>query len=258
MKTNIKGVLKTVQRTLRKNSPALLTGAGIGGMLTTVVLAVRATPKAIEKIKAYKEEAAQNGRPLTKWQTVKLCWKCYLPATVTGAASVACLVGANTVSGRRNAALATAYSLSENALNDYREKVTQVVGEKKEQAIRDEVAKETLARHPVVERDIITTGKGNTLCRDNVSGRYFYSDMETLRRAENEINRRMRDEMYIPLNDFYDEIPLPPIGVGNDLGWTIDKGYLDLRFSAQLTENGEPCLLMDYALAPEYGFKDRY
>jgi hypothetical protein len=227
-------------------------------MIMTTILAVRATPKAIKQIEERTGENDHDGamKSPTALEVIKTCWKCYIPAAITGAASIACLVGASSVNGRRNAALATAYSLSETALKEYREKVIETVGEKKEQSIRDEVAKDRIAENPVRGREVILTDRGNTLCYDNVSGRYFKSNIESLRKAENEINRRMRDEMYISLNEFYDEIGLAHIGVGDDIGWNIGKGYLELFFSAQLAEDGStPCLVMDYAVIPEYNYR---
>lgn len=64
----------------------------------------------------------------------------------------------------------------------------------------------------------------------------------------------MRDEMYVSLNDFYSEIGLDPIKVGNDLGWNIDRGEIDISFSAQVADNDQPCLVVDYTIAPQYGF----
>lgn len=65
----------------------------------------------------------------------------------------------------------------------------------------------------------------------------------------------MRDDMYISLNDFYYEIGLRGISIGDDIGWDIDRGYIDLDFSSQLAEDGVPCLVIDYGVAPRYGYK---
>ena len=81
------------------------------------------------------------------------------------------------------------------------------------------------------------------------------SDIDKLKKAENELNRQMRDEMYISLNDFYYEVGLEPIKLGDDLGWNIDNGYIDLRFSSQLATDGTPCLVIDYGYGPRYDFR---
>ena len=81
------------------------------------------------------------------------------------------------------------------------------------------------------------------------------SDMETLKKAENELNRRMRYVDYISLNDFYSEIGLPPVHpLGEDLGWNIDKGYIDIHFDSALTKSGQPALTIEFVVAPKYGY----
>ncbi len=252
-KPNVSKMLSSIRTSATKHSPEILTGIGIAGMIATTVMAVRATPKALALIEDKKTELKEEN--LAPIETVKATWVCYLPAAITGGVSIACLIGANSVNARRNAALATAYTLSESALKEYQEKVVETIGEKKEQNVRDAIAKDRIENNPVVNKEVIITEKGNTLCLDYVSGRYFRSDMETIKKAVNELNRRLRDEMYISLNEFYYEIGLPPNGSGEDLGWNIDGGYIDPDFSSQLAEDGTPCLVISYRVAPRYDFR---
>jgi len=242
---------KSVRQTLRKHSPALLTGIGITGMIVTTVAAVRATPKALQLID---EKEIKDDKRLSAKEVVKTTWKCYVPAAVTGALSVACLIGASSVHMKRNAALATACTLSEAALEDYKGKALEVVGPKKEQAIRDAVAKEKLAEAPLKEREVIMTGNGDVLCYDPLSGRYFKSDINKLKAAANDLNRQMLDEMRISLNELYEVIGLPCINVGEKLGWAIDKNSncIEFDFSTHLAENGEPCLVAGHVKPPTY------
>ena len=141
-----KGVGNNILRTLKRKSPEILTGVGIGGMITTTVLAVKATPEAMHRIEARKKE--EHHRKLTAVQTVQAAWKCYIPAGVTGTVSIACLIGASTLNGRRNAALATAASLAETSLREYRAKVVETLGEKKETAILDAIDRDRVERNP--------------------------------------------------------------------------------------------------------------
>lgn len=242
----------SIGKSLRKHSPEILTGIGIAGMLTATVMAVKATPKAIKLIENKKDELGAD--KLTVAETVKTTWKCYIPTAVLSISSTLCLIGASSTNMRRNSALAAAYTLSEATLKEYREKVTETIGEKKEQAICDSIAKDKLEHDPV--REVILTEKcGSTICYDVISGRYFKSDKDAINRAVNELNRKMRDENYITLNEFYYEIGLDGTKLGDDLGWTIDKGYIDLDFSSHLDANGTPCLVIDYRVAPVYDYR---
>lgn len=263
-KPKVTKFIDSTKTMLVKHSPEILTGIGIAGMVTTTVLAVKATPKAlqlIEQEKEYRELDRQNGvdEKFAPWEisaidAVKLCWKCYIPAAVTGVVSMACLIGASSVNARRNAALATAYKLSETALNEYREKVVETIGEKKERVVRDAVSKEKIEKDPVTKKEVIVTEKGNTLCYDAISGRYFKSDIDLIKRAVNELNRQMLSDGYISLNEFYDELGLEHIQLGYDLGWKIDKGMIDIDFSSHLASDGTPCIVVNYSIAPEYGY----
>ena len=253
-KVNLSSILKGVRSTMVQHSPEILTGIGIAGMIATTVMAVRATPKAIKLIeeKAYENDALAC--ELTIQDKVKSCWKCYIPSVVTGISSVACLIGASSVNARRNAALAAAYTISDSALREYREKVVETIGEKKEQALKESIAKDKVDKDPVTTREVIITEKGNTLCYDGIFGRYFKSDIETIKRAVNKINRTIVTDMYVPLNDFYDEIGLSPTKIGYDLGWNIDDGEIDVEFSSQLADDGTPCLVIGYNVAPKYNY----
>lgn len=258
-KPDLSKMVRYVKNTTAKHSPEILTGIGIAGMVTTTVMAVRATPKALilieEEKRRLKKESSEQ-KDIKPVEVVKVTWRCYIPAAITGTVSIACLIGASSVNVRRNAALATAYTLSESTLKEYQKKVIETVGEKKEQVIREEVAKDRIERNPVSSKEVIITEKGNTLCLDYVSGRYFKSDIDSIKKAVNELNRRMRDEMYISLNEFYYEIGLPPNGSGDDLGWNIDKGYIEPDFSSQLAEDGTPCLVISYLVGPRYDYRN--
>lgn len=248
----IKNFFKGLRMTTAKHSPEILTGIGIAGMITTTVLAVRATPKAIELIEDKKDEL--KIKKLSVRKTVKTVWKCYVPAIVTGTLSVSCLIGASATNLKRNAALATAYKLSETALNEYTSAVMETIGEKKEQVVRDKVAEKRIEKNPVSKSEVIVTGKGNTLCCEGFTGRYFYSDMDTLRKAENELNRNIINNMYQSLNDFYDLLGVEYSEIGDELGWNLDKGTVELSFSSQIADDGRPCLVFDYNRPPVYNF----
>jgi hypothetical protein len=254
MKKEIAKSFLSLKTAIKKHSPEILTGIGIAGMITTTVMAVRATPKALILIEERKEEI--GAEKLEATDMVKTTWACYIPAAITGTLSVACLIGASSVNARRNAALATAYTLSESALKDYQGKVIEMFGEKKNEAVKDAVAKDKVEKNPVVTREVIITEKGNTLCYDAISGRYFKSDIEKIKKAECELNRQMLDDMYVSLNDFYYEIGLDSVKLGDELGWNVDSGYIDLSFSSQLASDGTPCLVIDYSVAPRYDYRN--
>lgn len=249
-KQTIAKVLKEIPKIFRRHSPEILTGIGIAGMIVTTITAVKATPKALQLVD---EREIREGKRLTNSEIVKTTWKCYVPAAVTGICSIGCLISASSVNSRRIAALSTAYSISEAALRDYKEKAVEVVGEKKEQAIRDAVAREKLERANVKERTFVATGRGEIPCFDPLTNTCFKSDIETLRKAENTLNKMMRTEMQITVNEFLQEIGLDPCyqSIGDYMGWDIDNGDIEFDFSSQLVD-GIPYLVIGHHNPPRY------
>lgn len=249
-KQTIAKVLKDIPKIFKKHSPEILTGIGIAGMVATTIAAVKVTPKALQLVD---EREIKEGKRLTNSEIVKTTYKLYIPAAITGVCSIGCIIGASSVNSRRTAALATAYSISETALKEYKDKTLEIVGEKKEQSIRDAVAREKLEKANVKERTFVATGKGETPCFESLTNSCFKSDIETIRKAENILNKLMRDEMQITVNEFLQELGLDPCddAIGEHMGWDIDKGYIELDFSSQLVD-GIPYLVVGHRNPPRY------
>ena len=259
----------STKKCLSKHSPEILVGIGITGMAGTVVMAVKATPKALALIEEEKarqneqlvDEAVQNGyenceqiNKLKPLDVIRVAWKPYLPAAITGIGSAICIIGASAVNAKRNAALATAYALSERTLVKYRDKVIETIGEKKDKEIRNQIAQDNVKQNPVSKSEVIITSKGNTLCRDEISGRYFRSDIDKIKKVVNELNRQMIYQHYISLNDFYYELGLDGIKNGSALGWNLDQGLIEIDFGSCLTDDDEPCVTIDYLISPRYDY----
>ena len=234
-----------LRKVMTKNSPTILTGLAVGGLITTVGLAVKATPKALELIEEEKTEEYE----LSKLDILRITWKCYIPTAVMGLASIGCIIGANSIHLRRNAALASVYSITEATLKEYQEKVVETIGKNKEQKLRDDIAQDTLTRNPVEDRQVFVTDRGSTLCYDALSGRYFLSDVDNLKRIQNDFNHGLLSEWSKTLNELYSDIGLDPIEMGKDVGWTSDH-MLDIRFTAKLCTNGKPCVVLNYIIEP--------
>ena len=247
--------IKKAKITVIKHGPEILTGIGVAGMITSTVLAVKATPKALKLIDEKKKELDVEKLPPV--ETVKATWKCYIPAAISGAASVTCIIGASSVSAKRNAALATAYALSETALTEYRSKVVETLGEKKDEAVMHAVAKDKIEKTPIDKQHIIFTNNGETLFLDILSGRHFKSDINKVQQAVNSFNESLLKDDCLPLNEFYYYLGLPETKLGESMGWNIEGGLIDIYRTPHLIEiNGEdvPCIAINYRVPPKYGY----
>ena len=273
MNEKVTKFINDVKTTLDKNSPAILTGIGITGMITTTVLAVKATPKALQLIDNKKMDVFDTLDPkdipgnsvdytdisLKPIEVIKVAWKPYIPAVISGTVSVACIIGANSVNAKRNAALATAYKLSEEALSIYKDKVIETIGEKKEKTIRAKVAQEKIDRDNIETKSVIVAGPGTTLCYDSISSRYFTSDMESIRRAINNVNERLISQDYVALNELYSELGLEHVSIGWNIGWNISSdGLIEIDYSSAIAKDGRPCLVLNYEVEPKYDFNKMF
>lgn len=266
---NVKPFVRACKVGLTKNAPTILTVTGITAMASSTYWAVKATPKALalkekaevdknKKAGTFKGDKVNDWIPLTKVEIVQTCWRCYAPAFITGVLGAACLVGANSMNLRKNAALAAAYALSETNFKEYREKTLEEVGEKKEEKIRNAVAEEKITKNPVDVSEVLETGNGDTLCYDAICGRYFKSSIEKLKSALNELNMELVQDGYASLNQYYALIGLPDGMLGDDLGWSLNERHstVQLDLSAQLTkdEKQTPCMVVSFKYGPIYNY----
>lgn len=249
----IKSIIHTAANFLQKNSPYILTGLGCAGVVTTAVMTGKAAVKAHDDIQEANQTIRDEGCSdiLDTRSKVMLTWKHFIPPVLMGASSVACIIGAQSVNAKRHAALASLYTLTEQTLHDYQEKVKEHIGQNKEQKIQDEITQNILDSHPVSKENVIRTSHGDTLCFDVYSGRYFTHDIEKLRRIQNDFNHDLMGVMWLPLNDLYYLMGLESVKMGEDLGWTVDE-LLEFKFTSKLTDDGRPCLVVDYDLTPKY------
>lgn len=245
---------------LTKNAPTILTGLGLVGTVVTTALAITATPKVlalIEEQEALRDvEWRDRGRPdvpaehLSKAEVIKLVWKEYVPTGLALLGTGACIVAANAVSLKKEAALVGLYAIAETGYREYREKVKEEVGEKKEERIREAISQDKLNKNPVQNSPVIVTGRGNALCFDTLTGRYFEHSIEDIRRIQNEFNQGLINERYLTLNEFYDLLGLEHTTLGNTFGWSAEYGLLEILFSSKLASDDRPCLVLDYRIGP--------
>ena len=273
-KPKVNKYFKMATRVLKKRSPEILTGFGIAGMVTTTALAVKATPKALTliqdaEIKKVDVQVKEGKGPdelvktLTPAEVVKVAWKPYIPAVLLGTASVACLIGANSVHTRRHAALYSAYKLSETALTEYKDKVKEIVPEKKVKEIKQKLAEDKVDN--IVKNEnckeqkakVIVSNDGDTWFVDPFTNGSFLCTETKIREAIVDLNYRLMDEMFVSLSDLYDELGLEHTQNSDEIGWCIDDGKIRPDFSDAIVKNGKAYVVMDFLKRPEYGYDNK-
>lgn len=251
---NIGAIVRRAQKAAADNTPTILTAIGVTGLVTTAVMAARGGIKAERFLleSGYKwTEGEKTNYTLSNKKIVEMTWRYYVPAVGTGAVTIACIVCANHISTRRTAALASAYSITQEAFREYRDKIVEKVGDKKEQQARDEIAQESVSKNPPSTTLILSDDK--VLCKDMHSGRYFQSTLEDLKKAENDTNYQILGNDYASVSDYWERIGLEKTADSDEIGWNTDN-RLEVLYGSALTDRSQPCITVEFRTIPIRNF----
>jgi hypothetical protein len=249
-------ILNQAKKFAADNAPAILTGVSVAGVVGTAYLTAKASFRAAELLTdaQVRLDLNEKSRPLEPKEKVQICWRLYIPAAGLGALTIVSMISSNRISDKRAAALATAVSVGDRLFSEYKEKVKEKIGENKERDIQDEIAQDRVNANPPSSTQVIVTGGGDHLCYDLYSGRYFLSNMEALRKAQNDTNYQILGDSYASLTDFYNRIGLRGTEGSDEVGWTADSNQLELEFSAVLSDDQKPCLAFRFNVRPFRGY----
>lgn len=261
--TTVQKALVVGKNTLVKQSPIILAGIGISGVVTTSVLAARGSIRANELIREaeFKKGEETGDCVLTTREKLQAGWKPYAPAIISGTLTVAAIVASTTISQKRQTALAGLYALSETALKEYQDKIEATYGPKEVQKIRDEINGDRVKNASVPPWDDSVLPQGTVQCFDKLTGRKFSCSAERLKRAENDLNAAiLGGDMCASLNELYsliDSPELPCCTLGEEVGWNLEH-LCRMYFTSCLTSDMKPCLVLDYVSGnePSYTYRD--
>lgn len=247
-------VIHGSKRFLKKNASTILTCVGSAGVVVTAVLAVRATPKAMQLIEAAE---AEKGEKLTALETIAATRMTYVPTAIAGIATIGSILGANVLNKRTQASLVSAYALLDQSFKDYKKQVGELYGEEADENIKEQIAKD---KYPECK---IKVGDDAKLFYDFYSGQYFESTMEYVLKAEYELNRKITMSESAYLNDWYDELGLEHIDGGYELGWSRGfnstaywQEWVDFNHKEVIMDDGLECCIVMFMQDPSVDFAD--
>lgn len=264
MKLNLNKTFRKLGKKIDKYSPEILIGCGLVGFATTIALVAHEAPIAKDRLDDLHRELGESDEEISKakiiFEEAKAVLPIYAPAIVSGLVSGGCILGSYHISSKRTAAIATAYEFANSSLLEYQQKVVEKIGEKKEAEIRHEINEDKIKKNPPPEDYTMSYGgskggredvmsqfnDGLYLYKDNYTGRYFRSNPEIIGKAEKRITERLPIEMWVSLNEFYWELGLSSVDVGEDLGFNVDDGIdIDTSDSTKLPD-GTTVTIMSY------------
>ena len=258
MKEKFVSVYNGVKGQVQKHSPEILMGVGVVGVVTSTVMACRATMKlndileeskeTRDKIKEvennpkyedkYSPEDAKKDLTINYVQTGMKIVKLYTPAVVLGGASLGCLLASNDILRKRNAALSAAYMTVDKSFKEYRNRVTERFGEEVEKEIRYGIKAEQLETTVVDEDGNETTVTDTVKTMDpnlysdyarffDAASPYWQNDPEYnlmfLKAQQQYANDLLRAKGRLFLNDVYDMLGIEKTKAGQVVGWVYDR-----------------------------------
>jgi hypothetical protein len=257
--------------TTKKNSPHIFFVAGIAGVVTSTVLACKATLKLeatldelnldVELVKANRveEEHSKELAYVYGMGSAKIV-VLYAPAVAVGALSIAALAGSHVALTRRNTALTAAYAGIAKAYSEYRDRVREELGTDKELDIYHGVLLEKVKGEDGKSLEIKTIDPNKT----SPYARFFdeYSpnwqknaELNKLfvQCQQNWLNHRLIATGHVFLNEAYDALGIPRSSAGQIVGWVIsdigdnyiDFGMFEAR-NARFVEGWERSILLDF------------
>lgn len=248
--------LKTLNVFRVKHEPEILMSMGLAGLTFSVIWGIKSTIKAVELCSKRKEELKVD--KLSTKEVIKTTWKLYIPVVASTVVSIPCIIAGNRVSSKRNAALAAAYTMSETALKEYQSKTKELIGEKKEQEIKNAIAQDQVNKTEDKQiKEIVFNDENEQLFLDPLSGRYFKSTWNNIQKIVNELNEQALSSVtgFYSLNDFYDRIGLDHTILGDEVGWGV-PGFcpgcqlMKINMSTAKTKDDKPCGCVDYIYRP--------
>lgn len=239
---------------LKRNASTILTCVGSVGVVVTSVMAVKATPKALELL----EEAKQRkGEKLTKLEVVKTAGPVYIPAALVGVSTIACVFGANVLNKRHQAAITSAYALLDNSYKEYRNKVEELYGEDADDRVTEEIVKDKY------DNEDLKVSDDKQLFYDEFSERYFEATMEKVLMAEYELNRQLAMNFGVYLNEFYELLGIDTKDYGDYLGWStyeLSEAYwyswVEFTHKKVVMDDGLECTIIIMNMEPTFDFEN--
>lgn len=248
---NLRMALMVVKDFAIKHSAEILSGAACVGVAVTGYLAFKAGFDTSADLAEMPEDI--SGKEKAK-VVIKNSWE----AAAVGGLTWGTIIASGIIAFKRNKALAavtTAYMTTSEMFNTYRRHAIERLGEKKEGEMRGEIAEELVTHDPPSETVIFNTGRGNYLFKDRISGRYFRSDIDYIRKQEVVINQWLAaGEDWVSLNDWYGLIGLESLEDLEDLGWNVEEG-VHFEWDSCISPDNEPCMVINYDISPRYDFR---
>lgn len=258
IKNNISKTFNKAVFLTKKHSPEILMITGVVGIITSGVMACKATLKVndileeaksdIEKVhtvlndesvteEKYSEMDSKKDLAAIYVQTGLKLAKVYGPSLIIGTLSITSMFASNNILRKRNVALAAAYAVVDKSFKEYRGRVIDRFGEEVDRQIKynlktmkvDEVITDENGKEKKVKKKIEVGGPDMyspyAIIFDETNP-YWEKDAELnkffLQSRQAQANDKLRANGYLFLNDVYEMLGHEKTKAGQVVGWVYD------------------------------------
>lgn len=221
-------LVKKAVKTVKKYSPEILTSLSCIGVAATAILAAKAGRESSYKI----QDDNRDYSDIPAKEKVKLCWKCYVPATVVGTATIACMVSSNFLNRKQQMSLIGAYAVLEEGFRKYRVAANETFGADADKKIAAQIAKDThVTSNGIVYSDLYDPSNNHDeklLFYNSMTNQYFHSTMSNVINAEYHVNRNLQLRGNASVLEFAEFLGTDISGTGHehgDTGWEVDDEH---------------------------------
>lgn len=247
---------------VKKHSPEILVGAGIVGVVTSAVMACKASTKLsavleenkqnVEQLnnyveengysEKYTEEDAKKDLAIMHTQTAVKVVKMYAPAVLLGTASIAAIVSGHRILNKRNAALAAAYATVDKGFKEYRSRVVERFGKELDKELKFNIKSKEVTEEVVDEETGEIKTVTNTVNVADVEPDHMFSDyakcfddgcigwtkspednLTFLKLQQSQFNDLLKRRGHVFLNEIYEALGFPRTKAGQVVGWVYDE-----------------------------------
>lgn len=247
---------------LRKHSPEIMVIAGVAGVITSAVMACKATRKidpvideakeAIADIKYHETEVEGNEAEEADMKKelvvtyAKAGWeltKLYAPALVVGALSVSSIFASTGILRKRNIEMAAGCAAITKSFQEYRARFVERYGADAEKALRYGIKSEKVEDSVLDDngkekkvKKTVEVMEAENLNRHSEYARYFDSNSKAyvrddgmnlnfLTMEQNYANDVLQSRGHLLLNDVYDRLNIPRTEAGAHVGWIYNPKH---------------------------------
>lgn len=246
----LKNLIKTATLMLSKHEGTILTVTAIGSTLAAVYFAAKDSPKLMAKLDELNEEGATN------FEKAKAVAPIVARTVIATGLSVGCTIGMHKYASDAIQSLSGALQVATIAKDEYKKKTEEIYGEGAAKKVESEIAFDKSAKAygsgPI--EHIVDTGHGKNLFYDEWSGISFYSDINYIKKAINDLNYQLMHDMSISESEYYDALDIPSAKVGaraSNNGWNVDDGQIEVEFYAKLDDSDQAYTVLSLRTPPK-------